>query len=164
VSRSADSRNRLAWILLGIVVAGAVVFALWPRSGPESTAAHTKRLAREFRCVDCEGLSVADSHTASARAARAEIQRRIAAGDSDAEIRGYFVDLYGESVLLKPQGTGIGLIVWALPVAALILGGAGIVIALRRWKRAPRLQATDDDEALVARALEEEHEHAEGDA
>ena len=59
-------------------------------------------------------------------------------------------------VLLKPQGTGIGLIVWALPVAGVILAGAGLAIALRRWKRAPRLQATEADEELVARALDAE--------
>ena len=86
-----------------------------------------------------------------------EIRRRIEAGESDARIRAYFVDLYGESVLLKPQGTGIGLIVWALPVAAVILAGAALVLALRRWKRAPRLSSTPEDEALVARALEREH-------
>ena len=154
---AAASRNRLAWILLAVLVVGAVGFALWPRSGPESLTAHTKRLAREFRCVDCEGLSVADSQTASARAARVEIRSRLGRGESDAEIRAYFVGLYGQSVLLKPQGTGIGLIVWALPVAAVILAGAGLVIALRRWKRAPRLEASAADEELVARALEAEH-------
>jgi cytochrome c-type biogenesis protein CcmH len=157
VADATSSRNRLAWIVLAVVVIAAAVFAAWPRSGPESSAAHAKRLAREFRCVDCEGLSVADSGTASARAARAEIRRRIEAGESDARIRAYFVDLYGESVLLKPQGTGIGLIVWALPVAAVILAGAALVLALRRWKRAPRLSSTPEDEALVARALEREH-------
>lgn len=154
---AAGSRNRIAWIVLAVLVVGAVAFALWPRSGPESLTAHTKRLAGELRCVDCEGLSVADSQTGSARAARAEIRSRLAAGESDAEIRAYFVGLYGESVLLKPQGTGIGLIVWALPVAAVILAGSGLVIALRRWKRTPRLQATDADEELVARALDAEH-------
>jgi cytochrome c-type biogenesis protein CcmH len=157
MAEASSSRNRIAWIVLAVLVVGAVGFALWPRSGPESLTAHTKRIARELRCVDCEGLSVADSQTASARAARVEIRERLANGESDAQIRAYFVGLYGESVLLKPQGTGIGLIVWALPVAAVILAGAGLVLALRRWKRAPRLQATDADEELVARALDAEH-------
>ena len=147
------ARQRIAWILLAVVVLGAVAFALWPRTGGDSVAGRTRALASEFRCVDCEGLSVADSQTASARAARVEIRRRLEAGESEAEVRAYFVDLYGESVLLKPQGTGIGLIVWALPVAAVILAGAGIVVAVRRGRRTPRLRATEDDEALVARAL-----------
>ncbi|MFM7271455.1 MAG: cytochrome c-type biogenesis protein CcmH [Actinomycetes bacterium] len=144
-------RTRLGWVLLAIVVLGALGWALWPRSGPESVAAHTRRLAREFRCVDCEGLSVAESATASARAARADIRRRIEAGESDADIRGVFVARYGESVLLNPQGRGIGLIVWALPVLLVLLGAAGIAAAVRRG-RTPRLAATAEDEAIVARA------------
>lgn len=155
------ARNRVAWILLAVLVLGACAFALWPRAGADSVAGRTRSLAREFRCVDCEGLSVADSQTASARAARVEIRRRLEAGESEAEVRAYFVDLYGESVLLKPQGTGIGLIVWALPVLVLILAGAGVLVAVRRGRRTPRLRATDADEALVARALEaDDGDHA----
>ncbi len=154
---TSTARNRIAWIVLAVLVLGAVAFSLWPRPGADSVAGRTRSLAREFRCVDCEGLSVADSQTASARAARVEIRRRLEAGESEAEVRAYFVDLYGESVLLKPEGTGIGLVVWALPVVAVILAGAGIVVAVRRGRRTPRLRATDEDEALVARALGAEH-------
>ena len=66
---SSDERwsGALVWIALGVVVLAVLVVALWPRSGTESVSAHTRRLASEFRCVDCEGLSVADSSTASAR-------------------------------------------------------------------------------------------------
>jgi len=45
--------------------------------------------------------------------------------------------------------------VWALPVIALLLGAAGLVVALRRWQRQPRLVATEADETLVAKAREE---------
>lgn len=150
--RTAARRTRIGWILLAVMVLGTLGWALWPRSGPESVGAHTRRLAREFRCVDCEGLSVAESATASARAARADIRRRIAAGESDADIRAVFVARYGESVLLNPQGRGIGLLVWALPVLLLVLGAAGITATVRRGRRTPRLAATAEDEAIVARA------------
>ena len=53
-------------------------------------------------------------------------------------------------MLLKPASDGIGVLVWALPIAALLLGASGLWIALRRWQRQPRLTATDADEALVA--------------
>ncbi len=61
-----------------------------------------------------------------------------------------YVDRYGETVLLKPSSDGIGVLVWALPIAALLLGAGGLVIALRRWQRVPRLKASKEDEALVA--------------
>lgn len=52
-------------------------------------------------------------------------------------------------ILLKPSGSGLGLLVWGLPVVALIVGGAGLAFALARWRRTPRLVASDEDEALV---------------
>jgi cytochrome c-type biogenesis protein CcmH len=104
--------------------------------------------------VDCEGLSVADSSTASARQTRRDLAARIRRGESDGEIRQVYVDRFGESILLKPSSDGIGVLVWALPVVALLVGAGGVVLALRRWQREPRLVATEADEALVARARE----------
>ena len=101
------------WILLGVIAVVVVAVAAWPRGGDESLDAHTRRLASEIRCVDCQGLSVADSSTGTARATRADIRARIRRGESDADIRRVYVDRYGETVLLKPASSGIGVLVWA---------------------------------------------------
>jgi cytochrome c-type biogenesis protein CcmH len=143
-------RRFLPWIVLAVLVVGALAYAAWPQSGDDSLTAHTRRIASELRCVDCEGLSVADSATQTARATRADIKARLRHGESDAEIRQVYIDRYGESVLLKPSSDGLGLLVWALPIAALLLGAGGIVLALRRWQRQPRLVASAADEELVA--------------
>jgi cytochrome c-type biogenesis protein CcmH len=147
--------RRAVWIALAVVTVAVLVVALWPRSGTPSVAARTRSLASELRCVDCEGLSVADSSTRSARLVREDIAARLRRGESVDEIRQYYVDQNGESILLKPSSRGIGILVWALPVIALLLGAAGLVVALRRWQRQPRLVATEADETLVARAREE---------
>lgn len=139
------------WLVLAVSVA-VVLTAAWPRGGHESVAAHTQRLTSELRCVDCEGLSVADSNTTSAAAIRSDVASRVRHGESDGTIRRHYVDLYGSSILLRPPDTGIGLVVWGLPVLALILAASGVVFALRRWSRQTRLDATSDDEALVAGA------------
>jgi cytochrome c-type biogenesis protein CcmH len=149
-------RSAGPWIVLGLVVVVAVAVAAWPRGGPESVTDHTRRLAAEIRCVDCEGLSVADSSTQTAREQRRDIAQRIRAGESDGDIRRVYVDRYGESVLLKPTNTGVGVLVWSLPVIALILGAGGIVLALRRWQRQPRLVATEADEELVEQLRHEQ--------
>jgi cytochrome c-type biogenesis protein CcmH len=144
-------RRWLPWIVVGVLVVGALGYAAWPRGADPSLTAHTRRIASELRCVDCESLSVADSATSTARATRTDIKARIQHGESDAEIRQVYIDRYGESVLLKPSSDGIGVLVWALPIAALLLGGGGIVVALRRWSRQPRLVASAADEELVAK-------------
>jgi cytochrome c-type biogenesis protein CcmH/NrfF len=142
-------RRWLPWIVLGVLAFGAIAVAAWPSGGDESLPAHTRRLAAELRCVDCQGLSVADSATSTARATRADLAARIRRGETDAEIRRVYVNRYGEAVLLKPASSGLGALVWAIPIAAILLAGGGLVIALRRWSRQPRLVASAEDEALV---------------
>jgi cytochrome c-type biogenesis protein CcmH/NrfF len=138
------------WIALGIVVAIALAVVLWPNGDP-SPAARAHTLETELKCPECQGLSVAESQAPTSRAIRADIKRRIARGQSDAEIRQAYVDDYGESILLSPRDSGISLIVWVLPVVVLVLGATGIVFALRRNRGEPHLRATDADERLVER-------------
>lgn len=141
----------LPWLLLGVLVIGVLAWAVWPSGGSRSVSERARDLAAELRCPVCEALSVADSPDSTARAIRADLRRRVAAGQSDEQIRQAYVDRYGESILLEPQGSGLGVLVWGLPVAALVLGGGGLALALRRWRREPRLHATSADEALVAK-------------
>ncbi len=145
-------RAAVSWIVLAVVVVGALFFATRDDSGPTTVNDRVRSIGSELRCVDCQSQSVASSSTSSARAFRADIRRRVEAGQSDGEIKRAFVDSYGEFILLKPSGSGLGWIVWGLPVLALVLGAGGLVLALRRWRREPRLIATEADEALVAEA------------
>jgi cytochrome c-type biogenesis protein CcmH len=149
--------RKLLWVVIGVTAVVVLAIALWPRSTP-SLAQRTRSLATEFRCVDCEGLSVAESSTESARIARRDIRTRLRRGESTDSIRQSYVDRYGESVLLKPAGGGVSAIVWALPIGLLVLGAGGLFLALRRWQRQPRLEATDADEAFVAA-----HRHPDGE-
>jgi cytochrome c-type biogenesis protein CcmH len=79
------------------------------------------------------------------------VKRRVAAGQSDEDIRQAYVDKYGESILLSPQDSGVSLLVWILPVVVLAVGATGIVFALRRNRGEPHLHATEADERLVER-------------
>lgn len=140
-----------SWWLLAAVVVVALVWAAWPE-GDATARERVHELASELRCPDCEGLSVADSSTASARAIRADLRRRIRDGQDDDDIRQEYVDRFGESILLNPEGEGLGVLVWGLPVLVLVVGAGGLVLALRRWRREPAMHATSADEELVARA------------
>jgi len=141
------------WIALGAVVVVALAVVLWPRHD-SSPAARAASLEQELKCPECDGLSVADSQAPTSRAIRADIKARIAAGQSDAEIREAYVRLYGSQILLAPQSSGISLLVWVLPVVGLALGATGVAFVLVRNRRTPRLHATEADETLVERARE----------
>jgi cytochrome c-type biogenesis protein CcmH/NrfF len=142
------ARGWLPWIVLGVVVVVVVGWVAWP-SGAKSESERARSLAAELRCPDCESLSAADSQTQSARAIRRDLRDRVAEDQSDAEIRQVYVDRYGESILLKPEQNGLGLLVWGLPVFFVVLAAGGLVIAFRRWHRAAPMTATEADEELV---------------
>ncbi|MET0421213.1 MAG: cytochrome c-type biogenesis protein CcmH [Acidimicrobiia bacterium] len=147
-----------AWIALAVLVIGVLAVVAWPGGDP-SAADRAHAIASELKCMECQGLSVADSSAPTSKAIRADIKRRIAAGESDDAIRQVYVDTYGSVILLQPQSSGISLIVWVLPVVVLVGGTAGVFFTLRRNRREPRLHATEADELLVEREREHDHDH-----
>lgn len=142
--------------LVAVVVAALVIGGAGPGKGPRSAAARTEAIAGDLRCPVCQGLSIADSHSPTADAIKEDIRRRVDAGESDAAITRHYIDSYGEWILLKPEASGVGALVWILPISALLLAGGALALAFRRWRRQPALAATDEDRALVAAALAEQ--------
>lgn len=142
-------RRFLPWVALGVVVFVVLAWAAWPDGGTATPREQARDLATELRCPDCEGLSVADSSTSSARAIRNDLRRRFDAGATAEQVRQVYIDRYGESILLKPEGDGLGILVWGLPAVVLVLGAGGLAIAFARWRRVPQLHASAADEALV---------------
>lgn len=111
---------------LGLPVAAAALLALGglvlvEALRPAATltqAEQAQQLAAELRCPDCLGLSVAESHTAAAVAARRQIAEQLAAGRTPEQVRAYFVARYGEWILLAPRAA----LAWWLPPAVVLVG------------------------------------------
>jgi cytochrome c-type biogenesis protein CcmH len=78
---------------------------------------------------------VAESDSEASKAIRTEIERRIAAGQSNGEIRAYFAQTLGDDILLRPPSSGWAGLVWVFPIAGLVLATAGIGYAFWRWRR-----------------------------
>lgn len=146
------SRRLLPVLALAAVVVATLVIGASSGDGDPSPAARTRRLSAGLRCPVCQGLSVADSPSPTARAISEDIRRRVDTGESDSDIRQAYVERYGEWVLLQPAGSGLGALVWALPVAALLLAAGGLALAFRRWRRDVPEAVTEDDRELVERA------------
>lgn len=146
------TRRGLSWMALACVVGISLVLAARPTGGRDlSPAARAERIATQLRCPVCQGLSVADSPSPTARAIADDIGRRVKAGESDDEIRQAYVDRYGEWVLLRPRGSGLSSIVWAAPVAAVAAAGGALAVSLarRRGTRGRPAVVSDADRALV---------------
>lgn len=110
---------------------------LTPASPADSALeAQTTALASELRCPVCQGLSIQDSPSELALDMRDVIRDQLRSGKSPGEVRQYFLDKYGEWILLEPKPEGFNLVVYLLPVAALLIGLAIVWRTVRRFTAA----------------------------
>lgn len=93
----------------------------------------TREVSRELRCPTCQGLSIEDSPSELAARMRATVREQLAAGRTPEQVKAYFVNGYGEWILLEPEPSGFNLLVYLLPLAALLAGMAVVTVAVRRW-------------------------------
>lgn len=120
---------------------------------PQTTEERVRSIASTMRCPICRSQSVADSDVAAARSIRTEITRRVEEGEGDDQIRDAIADTYGDDLQLTPSRSGFAGLVWILPVVALVLALAALTAAFARWRRTSVEETSDDDRALVERAL-----------
>jgi cytochrome c-type biogenesis protein CcmH/NrfF len=120
-----------------IARAAAVSLLALLLAGPGAAATKRPTLAQlehEVMCPTCHTL-LELSNAPIADRMRAFIRRRIAAGDSDGEIKRRLVAQFGEGVLAAPPGHGFGLVAWLIPVGGFLSVGAIIGVTLRHWRR-----------------------------
>jgi cytochrome c-type biogenesis protein CcmH len=86
-------------------------------------------LQKQFRCLVCQGESLDESNAPLAADLRRLIRERIAAGDTDDDVRRYLVARYGQFILMKPPVEGATYLLWFAPLLAVIIG-AGLVTAV----------------------------------
>jgi cytochrome c-type biogenesis protein CcmH len=143
--------GRLVVALALLVLAVALVFAARPH---EATAEERiDRIAAELRCPVCQGLSVKDSSSETARQMRDLVAQRVREGKSDAEIEAEFRAAYGDWILLSPPVTSWSGLIWLAPIAAL---AAGIVVVTGRLRhREPEAPPSAEPSPTQIAALRE---------
>src|SRR2546422_3967270 len=138
-------------LLTSVFFLGAAVSPVTAQPAAPVSEETVHEVAAQLRCVVCQNLSVADSPSEMASQMRAIIRDRLAAGERPAEVRQYFVDRYGEWILLSPPRRGFNLLVWLVPLAAVGVGlvrGALLVWLLTRHPRGPKPTPAGMDPAV----------------
>jgi cytochrome c-type biogenesis protein CcmH len=118
------------WCLAFLCV---LALALVAAPSTASTQGRIDHLETLVKCPACDDLSVAQSNATSALAVREDITRRVRAGESDNKILTSLEATYGTSILLSPSTSGLGSLLWLVPIlviAALLV--AGVRLARRR--------------------------------
>ncbi len=108
-------------------------------SAPQDTALERKvrEVGSMLRCPVCLNLSIYDSPSEMARDMLQVVRDKLKAGETKEQIFAYYIQRYGDWVLMAPPARGVSLLVWLLPALVVVGGGALIVLAVQRWTRRP---------------------------
>jgi cytochrome c-type biogenesis protein CcmH len=120
--------------------------------GPAPPAEQVQNLSYQIgvklRCPVCQGLSVADSTSIAAIQMQNRIRELVAAGYSEDQIEAYFVERYGEWVLLEPPFRN-NLLIWLGPGLGVGLGLAWAAAVALKWRKEPDDVPLPSDVGLV---------------
>ncbi|WNF37117.1 cytochrome c-type biogenesis protein [Bacillaceae bacterium IKA-2] len=121
------------WTLLFMMI-GIPVFANGEQYDYKSQ--EFKEVASQFMCMcgcgqdhfECnmQGCGLNDSF-------KIEIKEMMDDGLGKADIKDYYLSIYGEEILTAPEKRGFSLTAWVLPFIAIGGAGTGVFFALRRW-------------------------------
>lgn len=100
-------------------------------------------VAKDLFCPVCESTPLDVCPTQACADWRELIRQQLAEGSTPEEVQAYFARQYGEGVLANPPKAGFSLILWFLPVVAVVLGG----IFFSRYMRNLRSATAEGDEA-----------------
>jgi len=130
----------------------------WPGEAPPAAAdpvleKRLTNLASELRCLVCQNQSLADSNADLAVDLRNEVREQIRAGKSDAEIRAWMTERYGDFVLYRPPVKPTTLLLWVGPFVLLVVAVAGLVLYLRRRRLQLVQEPLSDEQHARAQSL-----------
>lgn len=125
------------WLVSGLMAAEAPHMAEDPQ-----VEARLVVIAEELRCLVCQNESLASSHAELAEDLRREVRKLIRDNKSDAEIKTYLVERYGDFVLYKPLVKPLTWPLWFGPFFMLLLAVWGLWRYMRLRKQALAMQQT----------------------
>jgi len=121
-----------SFTLWGVAVVLVATAAILLRPSTASEASRIAHLETLVRCPSCDDLSVAVSNETSAIAVRHEITQKVHEGQSDNQILTSLEAAYGTSILLSPPTSGLGVLLWIVPLVGVLLVVASALRLARR--------------------------------
>ncbi|SEH24195.1 cytochrome c-type biogenesis protein CcmH [Rhizobium sp. NFR12] len=105
-----------------------------------------RQISTQLRCMVCQNQSIDDSNAELARDLRVLVRERLTDGDTDGQVIDYVVSRYGEFVLLNPRVSARTIILWALPIGALVIGIVALFVFIRTRPNTRSIAALTDAE------------------
>ena len=127
------------------------MLVLLSQATPTSDEAHA--VGKLLRCPVCQGMPIADSPASMAQSMMQRVSEMLAAGQSREQILEFFVERYGEWVLLDPKAQGSNLLLWLIPTLVVLFGFA-VAWRTLRLKTAASQGATQETPAILQTQLD----------
>ncbi len=125
----------------GAVAASAEPRQARPMAEDPALEARLLHISEELRCLVCQNESLASSNAELAQDLRNEVRDLLRQGQSDAEVKQFLVQRYGDFVLYRPEFKPLTYLLWAGPFVLLVLG-LGVLIRVLRLRRRAAASAT----------------------
>ncbi|HEX7588276.1 MAG TPA: cytochrome c-type biogenesis protein [Anaerolineae bacterium] len=127
-------RRRFVWSAFCVTVLTAGLFAAVPaRAQGPNLDDETNRIAKTLYCPVCPNTPLDVCSTQACAQWRALIKDKLQQGQSEQQIRDYFVAQYGEVVLGAPPAQGFNWLAYILPALGILLGAAMAWLTVRQW-------------------------------
>lgn len=128
----------LALVAVALLHAGSVLAVDQdpPLKDPGQQAIY-ERLIHEIRCVVCLNQTIADSTAPLAADLRREVHEKLAAGQTEDEVKTFLLNRYGDFVLYRPRFTLETALLWLAPGLLLVIGGLALFGIVRRRAALP---------------------------
>jgi len=124
-------------ILLGVVLT-SLIFAqqiyAQEEQPREVTDDDVNAIAREMYCPVCENIPLDVCPTSACEDWRQDIRDKLIAGWSESQIKGYFVERFGDRVLATPPVRGLNWFVYLIPPIAIVVGAVFLVRNMLKWR------------------------------
>ena len=120
---------------LAAMVAGVLCMAAAAdpadRLADPAQEARARAIFQDVRCLVCQNESIDDSEAELAHDLRQVVREQVRQGRSDAEIKRFLTDRYGEFVLMTPSFSWMNLALWGGPFLVVLVGGGLLASRLR---------------------------------
>ena len=155
VSKTLIPRSAFTPFLAAIIV---VAFACVSDEELPTLEARAQDINKSVMCPVCPGESIDQSQHPRAKAMRGVVDEKLAEGSSNDEIRDFFVERYGSSVLLEPPREGLNWLVWVVPPVGILAAAFALYFVLRMAVRSsPRNDGVLADLATLSDAERDDY-------
>ena len=93
-----------------------------------------RNLSKGIRCLVCQNQSIDDSDSELAKDLRKIIRIKIVEGKKDKEINDFFVEKYGNFILMKPPFYIETFLLWSSPFIIVFIGFIIIFFSLKKTR------------------------------